>query len=67
MKRPFNAEKYDIQITVCPLYLTKQKQFLLHLLDDKQIEWTDEGRECADGLLNLLDYIEDQVIFRDED
>jgi len=67
MKRPFNEEKYDIQITVCPLYLTKQKQFLYRLLDDKCIEWTDEGRECADGLLNLLDYIEDQVIFRDED
>jgi hypothetical protein len=67
MKKPFNPEKYDIQITVCPLHLTKQKQFLLHLLDDKCIEWTDEGRESVDGLLNLLDYIEDQVIFRDDD
>jgi hypothetical protein len=67
MKRPFNEGKYDIQITVCPLYLTKQKQLLYRLLDDKQIEWTDEMRENADGLLNLLDYIEDQVIFRDED
>lgn len=56
---------HDIEITVCPLYLTKQKQFLLHLLDDKQIEWTDEMRENMDGLLNLLDYIEDEIMFRD--
>lgn len=67
MKRPFNEGKYDIQITVCPLYLTKQKQFLLNLISDRSVEWTDENCECIDGLLNLLDYIEDQVIFRDED
>jgi hypothetical protein len=67
MKRPFNQEKYDIQITVCPLYLTKQKQMLYWLCDQKNIEWTDEMREGMDGLLNLLDYIEDEVMFRDED
>lgn len=61
MKRFFDEEKCDIQITVCPFYLTKQKQFLLHLLDDKQIEWTDEGREGVDGLLNMLDAIEDRI------
>jgi len=67
MKRPYNPEKYDIQITVCPLYLTKQKQMLYALVDQKQVEWTDEMREGLDGLLNLLDYIEDQVKFRDDD
>lgn len=67
MKRPFNPEFYDIQITVCPLHLTKQKQFLFSLLENKQIEWTDEMRENMDGLINLLDYIEDEIMFRDED
>ena len=66
MKRPFNEEKYDIQITVCPLYLTKQKQMLYALMDQKQVEWTDEMREGLDLLLNLLDYIEDEVKFRDD-
>lgn len=66
MKRPFNEEKYDIQITVCPIYLTKQKQMLYALMDQKQVEWTDEMREGVDGLLNLLDYIEDEVKFRDD-
>ena len=67
MKRPYNPEFYDIQITACPIYLTKQKQLLFSLLENKQIEWTDEMRENMDGLLNLLDYIEDQIMFRDED
>lgn len=66
MKRPFNQEKYDIQITVCPVYLTKQKQMLYWLCDQKNIEWTEEMREGMDGLLNLLDYIEDEVKFRDD-
>lgn len=66
MKRPYNQEKYDIQITVCPLYLTKQKQMLYKLCDNKDIEWTDEMRENMDGLLNLLDYIEDEIKFRDD-
>ena len=67
MKRPFNPEFYDIQISVCPIYLTKQKQTLYALMDQKHVEWTDEMREGLDGLLNLLDYIEDQVMFRDDD
>ena len=67
MKRPFNPEFYDIQITVCPIYLTKQKQALYAIMDQKHVEWTDEMREGLDGLLNLLDYIEDEIIFRDEE
>ena len=58
---------FDIEITVCPDLLNKQKQTLLKLADDKSIEWTDEMREHMDGLLNLIDYIEDEVMFRDED
>lgn len=60
-------EKFlDIEITVCPDLLSKQKQTLYKLMDEK-IEWTDEMREHMDGLLNLIDYIEDEVMFRDED
>jgi hypothetical protein len=57
---------HDIEITVCPELLSKQKQFLFHLMDDEQIQWTDEGREHMDGLLNLIDFIEDQIMFRDD-
>jgi hypothetical protein len=53
----------DIQITVCPDLLNKQKQMLLKLVCDKNIEWTDEMREQMDGLLNLLDYVQDEVMF----
>jgi hypothetical protein len=55
---------HDIEITVCPDLLSKQKQTLYHLMDEKQIEWTDEMRENMDGLLNLLDFIEDRIIDR---
>jgi hypothetical protein len=58
---------YDIEITVCPELLKKQKIMLYDLIDQKHVEWTDEMREGMDGLLNLLDYIEDEVKFRDED
>jgi hypothetical protein len=55
---------HDIEITVCPDLLSKEKQTLYKLMDDEKIEWTDEMREHMDGLLNLLDYIEDEVKFR---
>ena len=55
---------YDVEITVCPDLLSKQKQTLYKLMDEK-IEWTDEMREHMDGLLNMIDYIEDEVKFRD--
>jgi hypothetical protein len=66
MQRPYNQEKYDIQITVCPYDLTKQKQMLYALMVQKQVEWTDEMRKSLEGLLNLLDYIQDEVKFRDD-
>ena len=56
---------YDVEITVCPDLLSKQKQTLYKLIDEKCIEWTDEMREHMDGLLNMIDYIEDEVKFRD--
>ena len=58
---------YDIEITVCPKLLAEQKQTLYKLMDEKSIEWTDEMREHIDGLLNLLDYIEDEIKFRGEE
>jgi hypothetical protein len=57
---------YDIEVTVCPVLLDKQKQTLFKLMDEK-IEWTDEMREHMDGILNLLDYLQDEVKFRLED
>jgi len=54
---------YDIQITVCPDLLSKQKQTLLKLTEHIQ-DWgecSDEALEHLDGLLNMLDYIEDEV------
>ena len=58
---------YDIEITVCPKLLAEQKQTLYKLMDEKSIEWTDEMREHIDGLLNLLDYVQDEIKFRDDD
>lgn len=58
---------YDIEITVCPKLIAEQKQTLYKLMDEKSIEWTDEMREHIDGLLNLLDYIQDEIKYRDED
>ena len=57
---------YDIEIRICTKLLAEQKQMLYKLMDEKSIEWTDEMREGMDGLLNLLDYIEDEIKFRDD-
>jgi len=66
MKRPYNPEFYDIQITVCPLHLTKQKETLLAIVNHLSNELNDEMREGVDGLLNLLNYLENEVKFRDD-
>ena len=52
-----------IEIRVCLKLLAEQKQTLYKLMS---LEWTDEMREHMEGLLNLLDYIEDEITFRDE-
>jgi hypothetical protein len=51
---------HKIEITVCPVYLAKQKQMLYWLME-QNIEWTEEMHEGMDGLLNLLGYIEDEI------
>ena len=58
---------FDIEITVCPDLLSKQKQTLFTILNHLSNELDDEMREGIHGLLNLIDYIEDEVMFRDED
>ncbi|MFZ9657885.1 MAG: hypothetical protein ACO29Z_04260 [Crocinitomicaceae bacterium] len=54
---------YDVEIVVCPELISKQKQTLLSLIDHIE-DWgecSDEALGHLDGLLNLLDAIEDQV------
>jgi hypothetical protein len=51
---------HKIEITVCPVYLAKQKQMLYSLME-LNIEWTDEMHESMYGLFNFLDYIEDKI------
>ena len=52
---------YDVEIVVCPDLLSKQTQTLLTMCDYLSSEWDDEMREGVDGLLNMLDAIEDQI------
>lgn len=59
-----HGKYYSVEIRVCPDLLDKQKQTLYKLIDLKNIEWTDEMREHIDGILNLLDYCQDEVKFR---
>ena len=66
MQRPYNQEKYDVQITVCPYDLTKQKQTLLAILNHLSNQLDDAMREDVSGLLNLINYIENEVKFRDD-
>jgi hypothetical protein len=54
---------HDIEITVCPQLISKQKQTLLSLIDHIE-DWGQCGDEAInhlDGLINLLDAIEDQI------
>lgn len=54
---------YDVEITVCPELLSKQKQTLLNLIEHiyEYGECSDEAVSHLDGLINMLDAIEDQV------
>jgi hypothetical protein len=53
---------YDIEITVCPKLIAEQKTTLVYLTD-----WLEKNRlpkamlEHLDGLINLLDAIDDQI------
>lgn len=52
---------YDVEITVCPDLLSKQRKFLFDLMDDHSDEWSDEMWDAANGIVNMLDSIDDQV------
>ena len=52
---------HDIEITVCPDLLSKQKQILLSIMDFLSSEWDDEMWDAMNGILNMLDSIEDQI------
>lgn len=56
---------HKVELTICLDSLAKQKRFLYDLMDEKQTAWTDEMRENMEGLLNMLDFIEDQIIDRE--
>lgn len=49
---------YDIEITVCPKLLDKQRKFLFDLVDEYSEEWSDEKMNALDGLINMLDNID---------
>ena len=52
---------YDVEITICPELLTKQRNFLFGIADEYSEEWSDGRMEAINGLINLLDAIEDQI------
>jgi len=52
---------HDIEITVCLDLLSKQKQTLLSIMDYLSSEWDDEMWDAMNGILNMLDSIEDQI------
>jgi hypothetical protein len=52
---------YDVEITICPELLTKQRNFLFDIADEDSEEWSDERMEAINGLINMLDAIEDQI------
>lgn len=60
---------YDIEITVCPKLLGEQKQTLLAVIEllAERKDTDDIFINHLDGLVNMLDYIEDEVKFRDDD
>jgi len=60
---------HDIEITVCPKLLGEQKQTLLAVIEllAERKDTDDIFINHLDGLVNLLDYIEDEIKYRDED
>ena len=54
---------YDIEISVCPDLLSKQKQTLLAVIEllTEREDTDDIFINHLDGLINLLDAIEDQI------
>jgi hypothetical protein len=60
---------YDIEITVCPELLGEQKQTLLAVIEllAERKDTDDIFINHLDGLVNMLDYIEGEITFRDDD
>ena len=60
---------YDIEITVCPKLIAEQKQTLLAVIELLAERKNTSGIfiDHLDGLLNMLDSIEDEIKYRDED
>ena len=59
----------DIEITVRPKLLSEQKQTLLAVIEllAERKDTDDIFINHLDGLVNLLDYIEDEIKYRDDD
>jgi hypothetical protein len=64
-----NKKYYDIEITVCPKLLSEQKQTLLAVIEllAEREDTDDVFIDNLNGLVNMLDYIEDEIHYRDED
>lgn len=63
------SKLYDVEITVCPKLLSEQKQTLfavIELLAERK-GTDDVFLNNLDGLVNMIDKIEDEIMFRDED
>lgn len=60
---------YDIEITVCPKLLGEQKQTLLAVIELLAERKDTDGIfiDHLDGLLNMLDWIEDEIKFGNQD
>ena len=60
---------YDIEISVCPKLIAEQKQTLLAIIELLAERKNTSGIfiDHLDGLLNMLDSIEDEIKYRDED
>jgi hypothetical protein len=49
---------YDIEITVCPELLDKQRKFLFDLANQYSEVWSEDKMNALDGLINMLDAID---------
>jgi len=52
---------YDVEVVVCPNLLDKQRNFLFDIADEYSEEWSDEKMDALNGLINMLDSIDDQI------
>jgi hypothetical protein len=64
-----SKELHYIEISVCPKLLAEQKQTLLAVIELLQERKNTSGIfiDHLDGLLNMLDSIEDEIKLGDED